>query len=479
MYDVIIVGAGVNGAFIARDLAKYQLKVLVLEKENDVCNVTSCANSAIIHSGYDPHPHTLKARLNVLGNAMYDDVCRDLDVEFSRIGSLTLAFTDEEMEQMPLLISYAKENGVPIQELTYEEVLAIEPNINKNVKKALFAPTAGIINPFELVVALMENAMENGVELQLNEEVVNIVRKNEIYEVTTTKGTYFTKVVVNAAGLFADQVNNFVSEKKEVIIPRKGEYFVLDHFNEPFVSHVLFSIPTSKGKGVLITPTTSENYLIGPSSTFIEDKDDFSTNNDILDQVLITAQKLVENIPMGKLIREFSGLRAYHKSNDFVINHYQGFINVLGMQSPGLASAPATSKMVLDFISTYFTLVDKVNYQSKRRPLFRLNKMNFEERNQLITQNPQFGNIVCRCEQISEGEVVDAIHRLCGATSIKGVKKRVRPGSGKCQGGFCEPLIMRILARELHKPLNEIKFDDEGSYILLEKTKGSNLNGKL
>lgn len=479
MYDVIIIGAGVNGAFVARDLAKYQLKVLVLEKENDVGNVTSCANSAIVHSGYDPHPDTLKARLNVLGNSMYDEVCQDLDVEFSRIGSLTLAFNDEEVEQIPTLMNYAQRNGVFVKLLSAEEVLALEPNINKDVKKALFAPSAGIINPFELVVALMENAMENGVELHLNEEVVNVKKEKNLFQVQTPTNQYYSQIVINAAGLHADAINNWIMGKKESIQPRKGEYFVLDHFSESFVSHVLFSIPTNKGKGVLVTPTTSHNYLIGPSSNFIDEKDDFSTNHEVLEQVLSTAQKLVQNIPMAKLIREFAGLRAFHESNDFVINHQSGFINILGMQSPGLASAPATSQMVLDFIKEYLPLNEKVNYRPKRRPLYRLNQLSSEERNHLIAQNPLFGNMVCRCEQVSEGEVVDSIHRLCGATSVKGVKKRVRPGAGKCQGGFCEPLILKILARELKKPLNSICYDNDQSYILLKQTKGSDKNGIL
>ncbi|HNZ50235.1 MAG TPA: NAD(P)/FAD-dependent oxidoreductase, partial [Bacilli bacterium] len=479
MYDVIIIGAGVNGAFIARDLAKYQLKILVIEKENDVGDVTSCANSAIIHSGYDPHPNTLKAKLNVLGNAMYDEICRDLDVEFSRLGSLTLAFSDEEAEQIPFLMERAQKNGVPVQLLNHDEILSMEPKINKQVKSALFAPSTGIINPFELVVALMENAMENGVELHLNEEVMKIIKEDNCYKIFSQCGEYSTKVVVNAAGLFADQINNMIMDSKETIIPRKGEYFVLDHFSEPFVSHVLFSIPTDQGKGVLVAPTTSQNYLIGPSSHFINEKDDFSTNQDILSQVLVSAQRMVNKIPMGKLIREFAGLRAFHVSNDFVINHQDGFINVLGMQSPGLASAPATSKMVMGFIKTYLPFVEKQNYKSKRRPLYRLNRLESEERNRLIKEHPSLGNIVCRCEQVSEGEVVDAIHRLCGATSIKGVKKRVRPGAGKCQGGFCEPLIMRILARELKQPLNKINYDNQKSYILLEKTKGGGQHDEL
>jgi glycerol-3-phosphate dehydrogenase len=473
MYDCIIVGAGVNGTFIAHDLSKYNLKVLVIEAENDVGDVTSCANSAIVHSGYDPHFGTLKAKLNVRGNQMYDQICQDLDVEFERIGSLTLAFTDEEAQAIGHLVANAKQNGVEVSVLDPEEILRFEPLVAKNVKKAILAPSAGIINPFELCVALMENAMDNGVELHLNEKVTGINKTSGSFSVVTDKSTYQTKTVVNAAGLYADEINNFVSERKTQIIPRKGEYFVLDHFSEPFISHVLFTIPTDKGKGVLITPTTSHNYMFGPSSDFIADKNDLSTNKEVLDRVLTTAVKMVENIPMSRVIREFAGLRAYHESDDFVINEKDGFINVLGMQSPGLASAPATAELVLELISRTLTMDPKPNYNPKRRPLYRLNQRTPEERNAIIAKDSRFGNMVCRCEKVSEGEVVDAIHRNCGATSVKGVKKRLRPGSGKCQGGFCEPLIMGILARELKKEIKDLRYDSSGAYILLEKTKGS------
>lgn len=473
MYDCIIVGAGVNGTFIAHDLSKYNLKVLVIEAENDVGDVTSCANSAIIHSGYDPHFGSLKAKLNVRGNQMYDQICQDLDVEFERIGSLTLAFTDEEAEALRPLVANAKSNGVVVSVLDPEEILCLEPMVAKNVKKAILSPSAGIINPFELCVALMENAMDNGVELHLNEKVTGVNKTSGGFSVITDKSSYQTKTVVNAAGLYADEINNFVSEWKTQIIPRKGEYFVLDHFSEPFVSHVLFTIPTDKGKGVLITPTTSHNYMFGPSSDFIADKNDVSTNKEVLDGVLATAAKMVENIPMNRVIREFAGLRAYHESNDFVINEKDGFINVLGMQSPGLASAPATAELVMDLISRTLTMDPKAAYNPKRRPLYRLNQKTPEERNAIIAKDSRFGNMVCRCEKVSEGEVVDAIHRNCGATSVKGIKKRLRPGSGKCQGGFCEPLIMGILARELKKEIKDLRYDSSGAYILLEKTKGS------
>ena len=472
-YDVIIVGAGVIGATIARCLSRYEVKTLVLEKNNDVGDETSCANSAIVHSGYDPHPGTLKAELNVKGCEMFTKECEELDVELQRIGSLTVATSPEEEETLQKLLINGRENGADVRIVSQDELREMEPFITKKATCALFAKDAGIINPFELVVALMENAMDNGVELHLEEEVINIEKDSDLYLVKTNKDEYLAKVVVNCAGVNSDIINNFVAPKKEKIMPRKGEYYVLDHFSEPYVSHTLFSVPSSKGKGVLVSPTTHGNFLIGPSSEFVGERDDKGTDPLTLKEVLNQAYRLVDNIPMQHLIREFSGLRAYHESNDFVINSpLPGFINMLGIQSPGLASSPAIGEKAISLIKDVLDLKDKKDYNPRRRPLYRINNLSLEERAKLIEKDPRFGQMVCRCEQVSMGEVIDAIHRNCGATTIKGVKKRVRPGFGKCQGGFCEPLIMKILCDELGKNPLDIKYSSNGSYILLEKTKG-------
>lgn len=472
MYDILIIGAGVNGAIIARNLAKYELNILVLEKENDVGNGTSAANSAIIHSGYDPLPSTLKAKLNRSGNQQYDQICRDLDVQFERIGSLTLATTPEEEEMLMKLISRTKENMVDVTMLIGDEIRQVEPYATKNARKGIFAKSAGIINPFELVVALMENAIDNGVTLHLNEEVTDIIREKGYYQVITSKNSYQAKIVINAAGLYSDVMHNFVFEKKIHLRPRKGQYFVLDHFVRPYLTHTLFGLPSERGKGVLVTPTTHHNYLVGPSSDFVKEKDDVGTDKEILDQVLTEARKLVDDLPMSENIRQYSGLRAYYDTDDFLIEEHDGFIDVLGIQSPGLASAPATADLVESFVQKLITLRKKDSYYPKRRPMIRLKEKPIAEQNRLISENPQFGNIICRCESISEGEVVDCIHRSCGATTIKGVKKRVRPGAGRCQGGFCEELVMHILARELNIDLKDVRYDTEKSYILLKETKG-------
>ena len=470
MLDILIVGAGVIGSMIARTLSKYKLDILVLEKENDVGNGASSANSAIVHSGYDPEPGSLKALLNVRGNAMFNQVADELDVEFVRNGSITLANTEEEVEILESLVERAKANGVEVKLLSHDELKEIEPAITNQVIKGLLAPTCGIVNPFELVVGAMENAIDNGVKLNLCEEVQEIIRLQDKFIVKTNKDSYETKYVINCAGVYSDNVNEMVNEKSFTIKPRRGEYFVLDHFDNNYVKHVLFNVPSSKGKGVLVSPTTNYNYLVGPSSEYVNEKDDNSTDKETLDNVKAAAYSLVDELRLDKQIRIFSGIRAVSDTKDFVIEETSPrFINVAGIQSPGLASSPAIAEMVSDMIKDK---VLKDSYNPYRRRLPRLNKKSFEEKQKFFEENPAYANIICRCEKISEGEILDAIRRNCGATTIKGVKKRVRPGFGKCQGGFCEASVLKILARELNKPYESIVYGKEHAYILKERTKG-------
>ena len=475
IYDVIIVGGGVIGCAIARELSKYKLRTVLLEKNNDVCNETSAANSAIVHSGYDPLPNSLKAQMNVLGNSMYPQMCKELDVPFIQNGSLTIATTDDEMNTLLSLQKRANENKVETKILSSEEVLKLEPQLNKDIKGALFAPTCGIVNPFELTVALMENAMDNGVELLLNHEVNNIkINENSVSVFCKNDKELECKVLINAAGLFADDINAFVDKDSFTITPRKGQYFVLDHFDLNFVKHTLFMVPSDKGKGVLVTPTTSGNYLIGPSSDFVDDKQDLSTTKDILDSVRSQASRIIENIPYANLIRQYSGLRAVSSTGDFIIEHSKvskNLINVAGIQSPGLASCPAIALKVVELLKECMPLNVNEEFNPIRRKVYRLKEMSLEDKNKLISENPQFGHIVCRCEKISEGEIVDCIHRNCGATTVKGVKKRCRPGFGKCQGAMCEASVIKILARELKKDESEILYSENDSNILKYETK--------
>lgn len=475
IYDVIIVGGGVIGCAIARELSKYKLRTVLLEKNNDVCNETSAANSAIVHSGYDPLPNSLKAKMNVLGNSMYPQMCKELDVPFIQNGSLTIATTDDEMNTLLSLQKRANENKVETKILSSEEVLKLEPQLNKDIKGALFAPTCGIVNPFELTVALMENAMDNGGELLLNHEVNNIkINENSVSVFCKNDKELECKVLINAAGLFADDINAFVDKDSFTITPRKGQYFVLDHFDLNFVKHTLFMVPSDKGKGVLVTPTTSGNYLIGPSSDFVDDKQDLSTTKDILDSVRSQASRIIENIPYANLIRQYSGLRAVSSTGDFIIEHSKvskNLINVAGIQSPGLASCPAIALKVVELLKECMPLNANEEFNPIRRKVYRLKEMSLEDKNKLISENPQFGHIVCRCEKISEGEIVDCIHRNCGATTVKGVKKRCRPGFGKCQGAMCEASVIKILARELKKDESEILYSENDSNILKYETK--------
>ncbi len=478
MYDVLIIGAGVIGSFVARELSKYDLKVIVLEKENDVGNVTSAANSGIIHSGYDPLPNTNKAKHNINGNKLYKQICSDLDVEFDVIGSLTCATNKEEIQALESLMLRSKENDVKVELLNKKQVQKLEPFISDAVEAALYAKTAGIINPFELCVALMENAVDNGVVLNLNKQVKMINKNDDFYLVETDNKTYQAKVVVNAAGLFADKMAAFVGLDNFKITPRKGEYIVLDHFLKPFVSHVIFPAPSKVSKGILITPTTSLNYLIGPTSTLIDDREDFSTEKLTMQEIKTKASKIVKDIPFHHNIRQFAGLRATSTNGDFVIQEKDGFITLGGIDSPGLASAPSIARSACEMVGKTLKLKLKKDYNPKRKHVVRIKDLSDKERIDLIKKDKNYGRIVCRCEGISEGEVIDSINRNVGARTIKGVKKRCRPGAGMCQGGFCEPLIINILAKQLSKDVMDIEYDVKGSKILKYKSKeGEDNNG--
>lgn len=470
MKDILIIGAGVSGCLIARDLARYQLDVEVIEKENDVGNASSMANSAIVHSGYDPLPGTLKAKLNVEGNAMYDELCNDLDVHFGRIGSLTVVTEDEQWLVIKELFERAKKNNVLVKLLSADEVKKMEKNITPDVKGALLAPSCGIVDPFNLCVHAMENAIDHGVKLFLNEKVMRISKIAGGYEVETNKAVHQGKVIINATGVEADLVSELLGPNHFSIKPRKGEYFVLDHFGFGFVNHVIFPLPTEKGKGILLTPTTSGNYLVGPSSEYVGSRDDISTDRMTLEYVKTMAANLIPNIPFNQVIRTFSGLRASSSTGDFIIEElegFPGFINVAGIESPGLASAPAIAKYVREtLVSKHFSLLEKVNYSPKVKPYVRPKVMDPVAREALVKDHPSFAQVVCNCEKVSLGEIEDVLSRSCPPHSVKGVKKRTRAGFGKCQGGFCQPYVIKALAKHYGTSLTEVNYDEEDSPIL-------------
>ncbi|WP_352420647.1 NAD(P)/FAD-dependent oxidoreductase [Proteiniborus sp.] len=475
MYDVAIIGAGVIGAFIARELSRYELNITLLDKENDVSNGSSKANSAIIHAGYDAKPGTNMARFNSLGNPMFDKICEELDVEFERIGSFVIGFDDADMETIKDLYKRGKENNIEdLEIIDGDKVREMEPNLSDTIKGALYAPTCGILSPWELTIALAENAADNGIEILLNNEVQDIKKTEVGYKIITNKGEIDTKYVINCAGVYADKINNMVSSESFVITPRKGQYFVLDKSVGDFVNTVVFQCPSKVGKGILVTPTIHGNLLLGPDAEDIEDKDDTATVAENLEYIKEVARRSAYTVPVNKVITTYSGLRSEVSTGDFIIREAKdakGFINVAGIKSPGLSSSPAIAEYVVDIMKDIAGgLKEKENFNPRRRRVVRFDKLSDEEKAELIKKDPRFGRIICRCESVTEGEIVDIIHRNAGATTVDGVKRRARPGTGRCQGGFCGPRVVEILARELNKDMDEIVKDREDSYILTGKT---------
>ena len=470
MYDVIIIGGGVSGTASARELSRYKGKFCLLEKEEDLCCGTSKANSGIVHAGYDALEDSLMAKLNVLGNEKMENLSRELDFPFKRTGSLVLCFSPEDMPSLQLLYDRGIANGVKnLRILSREEVLEMEPNVSDEVYAALYAPTAGIVCPFEMNLAFGENAYENGVEFHFDTEVIRLAKIEEGYRIFTNKGEFETKCIVNAAGVYADKFHNMVSEKKIHITPRKGEYCLLDKSAGAHVSRTVFALPGKEGKGVLVTPTVHGNLLIGPTATDIEEKEGTNTTGNGLAQVIKKAGRNVKNLPLRQVITSFAGLRAHEDRQEFIIEEAAdapGFIDCAGIESPGLTSAPAIGERVAEILREKLRLEEKENFISKRKGILRPASLSFEERNALIRENPAYGNIICRCEMVTEGEIREAIRRPLGAKSLDGVKRRTRAGMGRCQSGFCSPKVMEILAQELGVDLAEITKAGEGSNLI-------------
>lgn len=460
MYDVIMIGAGVSGAAAARELSRYKVRACVLEKAEDVCCGTSKANSGIVHAGYDAKPGSLMAKLNVQGNQRMGELAKELDFSFSRKGSLVICREEDGIPALEALKERGEKNGVEgLKILNREEVLSMEPNVTDDVAAALFAPSAGIVCPFGLNIALAENANQNGIEFHFNTEVRNIKRIEKGFLIETSTGDYETRYIVNAAGVYADKFHNMVSSEKLNITPRKGEYYLLDKSAGDHVSRTIFALPGKFGKGVLVTPTVHGNLLVGPTAADIKDKDGVNTTSEGLAEIAEKAGQNVRDLPLKKVITSFAGLRAHEDRHDFVIGEVKdapGFIDCAGIESPGLTSAPAVGEMVAEILREAMNLEVNPEFDGRRKGILDPSKLTIEERNELIRQNPAYGNIICRCEMISEGEILDAVHRPLGARSLDGVKRRTRAGMGRCQAGFCSPRTMEILARELEEPIEEV-----------------------
>ena len=476
-YDVIIIGAGVSGVAVARELSKYDVKCCVLEKEEDVCCGTSKANSAIIHAGYDAIYGSMMAKMNVKGNAMMDELADALEIPFRRNGSLVLCFHEEEMSGLQKLYDNGVANGVPGLQIIYkEEILKMEPNVSDNVYAALYAPTAGIVCPFHLNIALAENACANGVEFYFETEVLNVEKAEKGFVVKTNQGNLRADYVVNAAGVYADTFHNMVSEKKIHITPRRGEYLLLDKTAGKHVKSTIFALPSKFGKGILVTPTIHGNLLVGPTALDIEDKEGTCTSGEGLNEVIKKAGMNVKNLPLRQVITSFAGLRAHEDNHEFILGEIEdvpGFIDCAGIESPGLSSCPAIGEYIAELLQEKMGLSRKENFVARRKGILNPTDLSIEERNKLIQENPAYGNMICRCEMITEGEIIDAVNRPLGAKSLDGVKRRTRAGMGRCQAGFCSPRVMEIIARERGVTVSEITKSGGKSKLIVGVNKDS------
>ena len=478
MYDIIVIGAGVTGSCTARALSKYQVNMCVIEKGDDVCSGTSKANSAIVHGGYDCKPGTMMAKMNVRGNELMYQLAEELDFPVKNNGSLIVCTVPEERGKLDVLLQQGIDNGVPgVRIVEKEELLSMEKNLTPNAVAALYVPTGGLVDPFNMCVAFAENAAVNGCEFKLETEVTNIVKKDDHYVIETDKGNFETKIVVNAAGVYADKMHNFVSDKKMKIIARRGEYLLMDHELGDYFSATVFPLPGKMGKGILTAPTIHGNLFVGPSATDIDDKEATNTTQEIIDDLVYKAQHsyLTKDVlPMGKVITSFAGLRAHEANHEFIIEEVAdapGFFDAAGIESPGLTSAPAIAERIEGLVQDKYQFPKKDNFIAKRKGFIKMDQLSLEERNELIKKNPQYGNIICRCEMVTEGEIVDAINRPVGARSMDAVKRRTRAGMGRCQAGFCTPKTMEILSRELGIPMTEVRKNVKGSELLVGKIK--------
>lgn len=479
MYDVVIIGAGVIGCSIARELARYRLKIGVLEKEEDVCSGTSKANSGIVHAGFDAVPGSVKAKLNVEGNRMMPELARELDFDFKQNGSIVLCFDEKDLGKLEALCQKGAANGVEgLCIVQGEKMRKIEPEISDAVVALLYAPTGGIVCPFGLTIAMAENAAVNGAEFHFRTEVTSIVPLKKQsgdegmagYCIETNQGNFESKAVVNAAGIYSDVFHNMVSEEKISITPRRGQYCLLDKKAGNLVTHTVFQLPTALGKGVLVTPTVHGNLMLGPTAEDISDKENTATTADGLAELTEKAGLSVKNIPRNMVITSFAGLRAHEKSDDFIIGEVQdapGFFDAAGIESPGLTSAPAIGTWLAEQIGGKLKAEKNPDFDGRRRGIVHFAQLSTEEQNRMIQKNPAYGNVVCRCETITEGEIVDAIRRPVGATTLDGVKRRTRAGMGRCQAGFCTPKTMEILERELSMQALKVCKNREGSELLV------------
>ena len=475
MYDVTVIGAGVVGGLVARTLSKYKLRICILESENDVAMGASKANSAIVHAGFDAKAGSLKAKLNVRGNEMMESVCKELGVKYKKNGSLVVGFNEEDRTVLNELLERGTANNVEgLRIIEKEELHRIEPNLSDDVICALYAPTGGIVCPYTLTISAVGNAMDNGAELKCNFKVSEIKEIENGYRISSENDSVTTRYVINCAGIYSDEIARMIGDNSFDIHPRRGEYILLDRENEQIFSHTIFRTPSKMGKGILITPTVHNNLLLGPTSYDMTDKEDKDTTSIGFDAILSNAKETAKAVPINKTITSFCGLRSVGSTGDFIINSpKKGFINAAGIESPGLTSSPAIAEYIEDMLKEDgLELTINPDYNPVRKPYYTFHEASAEEKNSIIKENPAYGRIVCRCEGITEGEIIDAIRRNPQPHDLDGVKRRTRAQMGRCQGGFCGPYITEILSNELNVPYESVtKFGGE-SLINIGITKG-------
>lgn len=475
--DVVIIGAGAVGCAIARELSRYQLDVIVVDKNEDIGGDASKSNSAIIHTGYDASPGTLESQLVVAANPMYDKLAEELDVPFKRIGAILPAITQEQFEKLPEIKHKAFLNRVyDVEYKTGEELRRMEPNLNPEVKGGLYIPRESIIDPFILVQALAENANENGVNFLLNTKVTDIRAENgAVKEVVTTGGTITADYVINAAALYCDEIAAMVGKADYKVVARRGQFYILDKNTDCQVNQIVLPIPTKVTKGKLMCPTIHGNMLVGPTAEDLDNKTDKSVTADGLGSILEDVKRLIPGVNIRDSITQYSGLRPNRNPEGLHVDVYddlKGYINLSGVRSTGLTLSVAMGVYVADLMrETGAVMEPKKNFIERRKGVLRFHELDREEQDKAVKKNPLYGKIVCRCETVTEGEILDCIHRPLGARSMDAVKRRVRAGMGRCQGGFCGPKVIEILARELGITVEEVNKNNEGSYMVAGKTR--------
>ena len=475
MYDAVIIGGGAVGCAVARELSRWKLKICLAEQGEDVCVGTSKANSAIVHAGFDAPAGSMKARFNVEGSRRMEALSRELDFPYRRNEALVVCFEEAGLPRLEELLQRGRANGVEgLEILRGGRLHELEPALSEKAVAALYAPTSAIICPFGMTIALAENAAHNGAEFRFDTRVETIRRTGEGYVLETSRGPLETRAVISAAGVWGDVLHNQLCADPLHITPRRGEYCLLDRKDGGLVSHTVFQLPGAMGKGVLVTPTVHGNLLLGPTATDQQDRDDTATTQTGLDYAIATAGRSVPNLPMRDVITSFAGLRAHLEggSDDFYIRESsENFFEAIGIESPGLSSAPAIGVYVAGLVAEKLGLAEKPDFIAQRRDIVHVRELPLPERQALVERDPAYGNILCRCEQISEGEIRDAIRRSPGARSLDGVKRRVRAGMGRCQGGFCAPRVMELLSEELGVPQTQLTKSGGGSLLLTGETK--------